>query len=341
MGILCVFCLSLFSCYWFEDTAALLHETVYLLQRVWFPIFFSSPQSLGFVGHLMICAVVKLCVVASCCCLCCAAGPTLAFASVFFLSLSCTFITTAVTAARTLVVLLVVQLSLHGSVARTHINTSSLVFSHLPVTLDPPWLHALFSSWTYRQCVCCMTPTASFTTWRISILHLAPERDVSILRAFLFWQFSNILSSSLCVRDNVHSFGQCIRGIPWCLNQKSSELFSFSFLFFPWRVDIVFASFIRCTLPLTSFRVVYCIVHIYRQAVLQNRQFYISTNLLRNTTFQVASISVISKSNQYSLKKKIYIVVYYIMWNTWSRQKSYDRIRDSTIMTPHHYYTRT
>ena len=87
----------------------------------------------------MNCAVVKLCVVASCYCLCCAAADlTLTFASVFLLSLSCTFITTAVTAARTLIVLLVVQLSLHGRVARTRISTSSLVFPHLPVDLDPP-----------------------------------------------------------------------------------------------------------------------------------------------------------------------------------------------------------
>ena len=72
-----------------------------------------------------------------------------------------------------------VQLLLHGRVARTDINTSSLVFPYLPVALNSPWLHALFSSWTYRQCVRCMTTTASFTTfttWRISILLLAWAR---------------------------------------------------------------------------------------------------------------------------------------------------------------------
>ena len=145
-----------------------------------------------------------------------------------------------------------VQLLLHGRVARTRINTSSLVFPHLPVTLNPAWLHALFSSWTYRQCVCCMTATASFTTWRIPILLLAPERDESILRAFLFWQFSVELSSSLCVRDNVLSIRSVFVGFLDVWIRNFWELFSFSFLFFlPWRVDIVFASFIRCTLPHT------------------------------------------------------------------------------------------
>ena len=157
----------------------------------------------------MNCAVVKLFVVASYCCLYCAACPTLTFASVFLLSLSCAFIAIAA--------LLLGHCSsyssfsffffLHGRVARTRINTSSHVFPYLSVALNSPWLHALFSSWTYRQCVCCMTATASFATWRIFILSLAPERDVSILRAFWLWQFSVELSSSLRVRDNVLCIG--------------------------------------------------------------------------------------------------------------------------------------
>ena len=73
-----------------------------------------------------------------------------------------------------------VQLLLHGRVARTRINTSSLAIPHVPIALDPPRIHVLFSSWTYRQYVCCMTPTASFTIWRIFILHDTSECDVSI-----------------------------------------------------------------------------------------------------------------------------------------------------------------
>ena len=95
-------------------------------------------MSLVSVGDLMNCAVVKLFVVASYYCLYCAADWShvdFCFRLLSF-SLSCTFITTAVTAARTLLFLLVVQLSLHGRVARTRINTSSLVFPYLSVALN-------------------------------------------------------------------------------------------------------------------------------------------------------------------------------------------------------------
>ena len=65
------------------------------------------------------------------------------------------------------------------------------------------------------------------------------------------------------------------------------------------RVVIVFASFIRCTLPRTSFGVVWCIIHIHHQTVFEVLQFCKSRILLCDTIFQLGSMSSISKSNQY------------------------------------------
>ena len=64
------------------------------------------------------------------------------------------------------------------------------------------------------------------------------------------------------------------------------------------RVVIVLAFIIRYALPRTSYSVVCCIIHIHNQAGFQHRQFCKSTNMLRDSIFQVASMSVISKSNQ-------------------------------------------
>ena len=121
-------------------------------------------------------------------------------------------------------------------------------------------------------------------------------RRVVFLRTFLFWQFSVKLPSSLCIRINARREGPVFVGFFWCLIQTSSQLISCSFVFFsPWRVDIVFVPLIRYTLLCTSYSVICEIIHIHL------KKFFKSSNLLRNTIFQVASLSVISKSNQYIL----------------------------------------